>query len=72
VWAASGALALAPAEDTAAIAAAALRLLHDDAERARLGAAGRRLYEERFAVGHAVRALRSAPAPGPASVPTGR
>lgn len=71
VWPASRALALAPAEDTAAIAAAALRLLHDPAERARLAEAGRRLYEERFAVAHAVRALRSAPSPAAATLPTG-
>ena len=72
LWAASDALALAPADDPAAIAASAARLLDDAAERARLGEAGRRLYSERFAMSHAVRALRDAGQPTRTTIPSGR
>ena len=60
LWAESGAVKLAPAEDLAALAEATQGLLADAAERARLGAAARALYQTRFDVSHTVKALRAA------------
>ena len=57
LWAAEGGVALAPAEDTAAVVDLVVDLLADDARRAALGQAGRRLYEARFALRHVVRHL---------------
>lgn len=58
VWAETGAVALAPARDTDSQVAAALSLLSQDHERAALAARGERLYRERFALDHTIRALR--------------
>lgn len=58
LWAASGAVALAPAAEPARLAAIAAGLLNDEAARMRLGASGRALYAERFDVRHTVEALR--------------
>ena len=63
LWADSGAVALAEAEDAAALAREAARLLADAAARARLGAAARALYRERFDLAHTVAALRREPSP---------
>lgn len=57
LWAESGAVALAPAGDDAALIEVAARLLASDAERARLGAAARTLYRERFDVSRTIAAL---------------
>jgi hypothetical protein len=59
LWAESGAVKLAPAGDITALAEATRSLLADEAERARLGAAARTLYQARFDVGHTVTALRA-------------
>lgn len=60
LWAESGAVALTPAGDAGTFAEAVRRLLGDEAERARLGAAARALYRERFDVAHTVAALSRA------------
>ena len=60
LWEASGAVALAPADDPGAITSTAARLLDDPVERARLGARARALYLERFDLAHTVAALRRA------------
>jgi glycosyltransferase involved in cell wall biosynthesis len=59
LWAESGAVALVPEGDAAAMATAVKRLLGDAAERARLGAAARALYQSRFDVRHTVAALQA-------------
>lgn len=58
LWAESGAVALAPAQDPRALSESVGRLLEDAEERDRLGAAGLALYEERFKAERAVAALR--------------
>lgn len=58
LWAECRAVALAEAGDTKGIASEAERLLSDAAERARLAARARTLYEERFDVSHTINALR--------------
>ena len=62
LWAESGALALAPAEDVAALVKETERLLRDREARCRMGAAGRALYDERFDLRRIVAALREAAA----------
>jgi glycosyltransferase involved in cell wall biosynthesis len=47
---------LVPAKDPGALAAAVLRILRNPAEAARMGAAARRLVQERYDVGHTVAA----------------
>lgn len=59
LWAESGAVALVPEGDAAAMAKAVRRLLGDAAERERLSAAARALYQSRFDVRHTVAALRA-------------
>jgi glycosyltransferase involved in cell wall biosynthesis len=59
LWAESRAVALAPANDIAAIAALVHRLLNDAPERLRLGSAARELYDRRFDLRHTVAALRA-------------
>ncbi len=59
LWAESGAVALAPDDDPLALARQAMRLIDTPQERARLAAAGRALYHERFAVENTVAALRA-------------
>jgi glycosyltransferase involved in cell wall biosynthesis len=58
LWAESGAVELVAAGDPLATCAAVERLLADDTERARLAAAGRALYRERFDVARTISALR--------------
>jgi glycosyltransferase involved in cell wall biosynthesis len=60
LWAESGAVALAPAEDVAALVSTTERLLSDEASRRRLSAAARKLYDERFDVKRTITALREA------------
>ena len=60
IWAEHAAVALTPIGDHGAMASAALRLLSDDLERRRLGDRGRKLYAQRFALGHTIAALRHA------------
>lgn len=58
LWEESGAVALAPAEDFAALGELTARLLSDARERSRLADAARALYRERFDLSHTVNALR--------------
>lgn len=60
LWAARGAVALAPAGDGRALVAAAGALVDDAGRRAHLAAAARSLYEECFAARHVITALRGA------------
>jgi glycosyltransferase involved in cell wall biosynthesis len=60
IWS-DGAVALAPAGDPDRLARLALELLDGPGRRSELGRAGRRLYEERFAVRHTVTALLESP-----------
>jgi glycosyltransferase involved in cell wall biosynthesis len=60
VWAETGAVALAPAGDVAALVEAALRLSQDPEARAALGRRGRRTYDERFALSFTIDRLRAA------------
>ena len=60
VWADTGAVALAPARDAESFVATALTLLSEDGERAALAARGEKVYRERFALDHTIRALRGA------------
>jgi glycosyltransferase involved in cell wall biosynthesis len=64
VWKETGAVALAPASDARAIGAAVVALLCDPAARATLAAAGRRTYDERFAMDRTLAALLAGPAVG--------
>ncbi|HEX8272428.1 MAG TPA: glycosyltransferase [Longimicrobiaceae bacterium] len=57
VWRESGAVAMARVGDAEAAVGLVDRLLADDAERARLGAAAERLYDERFHLRHTIAAL---------------
>ncbi len=59
LWAASGAVALTPDGDAAAMTIAAERLLNDAAARQRLSAAAHTLYQARFNIRHVVAALRT-------------
>jgi glycosyltransferase involved in cell wall biosynthesis len=59
LWAESEAVALAPSADAEVLMKATLRLLSDETGRRRLSDAGKRLYNERFAVEHVVAALTS-------------
>jgi glycosyltransferase involved in cell wall biosynthesis len=65
VWGESGAVVLAAASDGRAIGAAVVALLRDPARRAALSAAGRRAYDEHFALDRTLDALLAAPAIGP-------
>jgi len=64
VWGETGAVALAPASDARAIGAAVVALLRDPAARATLAAAGRRTYDERFAIDRTLEALLAGPPVG--------
>jgi glycosyltransferase involved in cell wall biosynthesis len=57
IWRRTGAVALAPAGDPMCLAAMGAALLRDPAAREALGAAGRRLYLEEFAIEHTIDAL---------------
>jgi glycosyltransferase involved in cell wall biosynthesis len=67
LWKESGAVALAAVDDDDALLDEVRRLLSSNEERARLGAAARKLYRERFELSHIIAALRRADA-GSASV----
>ena len=71
LWAAEGGVAMAPVGDTAALVDLVVDLLADDARRAALGRAGRRLYDARFALRHVVRHLSDEPE-NPVPVPAAR
>jgi glycosyltransferase involved in cell wall biosynthesis len=58
LWESSNAVVLVPVGRPEDLAAAVARVLGSASERARLAAAGRALYEERFALPHTIRALR--------------
>ena len=58
-WNDSGAVALAEVDDPLAFTGHVERLLTDEAERQRLGARARTLYDARFALRHTIAALRS-------------
>jgi glycosyltransferase involved in cell wall biosynthesis len=58
LWAASRAVALAPAGDARAMSETVARLLRDAPARARLAADGRALYHQRFDLRHTLAALR--------------
>ena len=58
LWRQTGAVALAPATDPAALAAVASALLGDPTARERLGAAGEAAYDRLFDVRHTIAALR--------------
>jgi glycosyltransferase involved in cell wall biosynthesis len=62
LWEESAAVELVPADEPAALAAAAARLLTSAAQRDRLGARARELYLSRFDMPHSIRALRDADA----------
>jgi glycosyltransferase involved in cell wall biosynthesis len=57
-WQTSGAVALAPAEDSEAFADLALRLMEDGSARRVLGETGRRFYQREFDIDHVVAMLR--------------
>jgi glycosyltransferase involved in cell wall biosynthesis len=58
LWRDTRAVALTPAGDEASMADAVVRLVDGESEAAALGARGRRLYDERFALEHTVATLR--------------
>jgi glycosyltransferase involved in cell wall biosynthesis len=60
LWTQTSAVQMAPAGDGPLIAEMALALARDSHARARIGDAGRKLYDERFALSHTIAALRSA------------
>src|SRR5262249_51002416 len=60
LWMESGAVAIAPVEDTEAMVKLIEGLLSDSQERVRLGNNGRALYDERFDLRHTIMALRNA------------
>jgi glycosyltransferase involved in cell wall biosynthesis len=60
LWAESGAVALAPAGDVAAMVKLTEQLLTHKAERQRLGAAAKALYQQRFDLGRTIATLRTA------------
>ena len=66
LWSESGAVAIAPAGDQSAFVNAAQRLIKSPEERARLGAAGSRLYQQKFDWPLVVAALTDAAKPEPA------
>jgi glycosyltransferase involved in cell wall biosynthesis len=58
-WLQSGALAVAPAEESDAFVERALELLESPEKRAALGESGREFYQERFDIRHIVEAIRA-------------
>jgi glycosyltransferase involved in cell wall biosynthesis len=58
IWAASGAVALVPVSDFPALASQTVKVLADETSRRRLGAAGKQLYDERFAIEQTINKLR--------------
>jgi glycosyltransferase involved in cell wall biosynthesis len=59
LWAESGAVALASGTDAESLLKTTVELLADEPGRRRLSNAGKRLYQERFAIEHVVGALRA-------------
>ena len=59
LWEQSEAVALAPGTEAESLMKTTLELLADELSRRRLSGAGKRLYDERFAIEHVVAALRS-------------
>src|SRR5262249_58085429 len=62
VWAETGAVRLAPADDPAAFAAAIDALLRERPTREALARRGAEVYAERFSMAHTIAILRGAPA----------
>jgi glycosyltransferase involved in cell wall biosynthesis len=60
IWAASGAVALVPVSDIPALTSQTVKLLADEMSRRRLSAAGKQLYDERFAIEQTIQTLRKA------------
>jgi glycosyltransferase involved in cell wall biosynthesis len=60
-WETSNAVAMAPAMDPRRIVSLVRQLQSNPAERARMGAAARNLYQERFSLCHTVAALHQTP-----------
>ena len=60
LWETSGAVKLAPVSEPRELASAALRLMTDPGERARLGRAGQRLYRDRFTLSSVAATLKAA------------
>ena len=60
IWFDSGAVALVPAGDDDALLGEVSRLASDESGRSRIASAGIRLYDERFALRHTIKALRAA------------
>jgi glycosyltransferase involved in cell wall biosynthesis len=60
LWAESGAVALAPANNIQSMVRQTERLLADEAAQLRLRIASRTFYQERFALGRTIAALREA------------
>lgn len=58
IWIESGAVALAPVNDAAAVEDLVARIFNDPAEQARLGHRAKELYRERFDLAHTIAALR--------------
>jgi len=58
LWREGGAVLLSPVDNPEHLADQTKWLLHDTAERSRLSAAGKALYEDRFALSHTIAALR--------------
>ncbi len=68
LWA-DGPVPTAPAGDPGPLTELTLKLLDDPARLAEVGRAGRKLYEERFAIGRTVEALLVAAEPSQALTP---
>jgi hypothetical protein len=60
IWSQASAVALAPAGDDNALYRELSRLVDNVDERSRIASAGKRLYDERFALCHTIRALNAA------------
>jgi len=59
LWAQSGAVAMAPADDHDAMQSLIARMVADEGERLRMASAAKKLYAQRFALRHTIAALRS-------------
>jgi glycosyltransferase involved in cell wall biosynthesis len=59
LWAESGAVALAPANESDAVERLAKELIEDPDRRAQLGNAAQALYQQRFDLRHTIAALRN-------------
>jgi glycosyltransferase involved in cell wall biosynthesis len=68
LWLSSRAVALAPGPDVDSLLGTLDRILRDEAERTRMGAAARALYNERFDVRNLISTLRKEPERPPATM----